>query len=208
MISLPLKKKRMKKDWVVFVFVVLFLCDIFLCYRLISQSKSIRQLRNKNQKLEISVTESERLRENLWHETMVLDEALIEDVLLCLDSDSVLHSKSKILVLFFPPNVCGSCAQDQCEIVSRNLANINELIIMFPSYKIREMFTWFSETDNVRLIEYEQDSLKSESIIVLEKALLFQVGNSRVTNIALSDQNNPFWTQDYINKYCLNNERD
>ena len=196
----------MKKDWVLFVSVVLLLCDIFLCYRLISQSKTTRQLRYKNQKLEISVNESERLRENLWHETMVFDEALIENTLLSLNSGSILPSKTKIMVLFFPPNVCGSCAQDQCEIVSRNLSKINELIVMFPSYKRREMFTWFSETDNVRLIEYEQDSLESDNIKMLEKALLFQAGNSRVTNIALSDQHNPFWTQDYINKYCSNNE--
>lgn len=186
--------------------VALFLCDTFLCYRLIGQSKTIQQFRYKNQKLEISLAESEHLREDLWHEIIVLNESLIEDALLNLDLDSILFSRSKNTVLFFPPNVCGSCAQDQCEIVSHNLSKIGGVVVIFPSYKRREMFTWFSETDNARLIEYEQDSLQPKNLKKLEKALLFQVDNSHVSNIILSDQQNPFWTQDYINIICSNNE--
>lgn len=191
----------MNKNWILYLTVLFLILDVVLCYRLIAQSKTIQRLLTTNQKLEISVVESERQREILWFETMTFNESLIEEALVDSNMDSFLVLDSVILVLFLPPNVCGSCAQDQCEIVSRNLSRLNNLIIMFPSYKRREVFTWFSENDDIRLIEYEWELLKSDALKTLEKVLLFQVKNTHVTNIMLSDQNNPYWTQDYINKY-------
>lgn len=195
------EKKNMRKNWVLYLTFVFLISDVFLCYRLIGQTKTMQRLLTTNQKLEISVVESERQREALWHETMAFNESLIEDALVESNTDSFPVSDSAILVLFLPPNVCGSCAQDQCEIISRNLSILNDLIIMFPSYKRREVFTWFSENNDIRLIEYEGELLKSEALKTLEKVLFFQVKNAHVTNIILSDQNNPYWTQDYINKY-------
>lgn len=191
----------MHPKWTYLLVGILASLDILVLSAFIWQSKqtavATEEVRMKNG----TIADMEYQNDIIWHSYLRFNSAAIRKMMDSLLFETTFQSDSAITCLFIPPNACGTCTQDQCELLRQIAPELHNMLIISPTYKKRDMYTWFANSPNIHTSYYDASLIENDEILALDKLIVFQVQKNQIYNVMLTDKNHPEWTKEY---YALN----
>ncbi|MBQ7195725.1 MAG: hypothetical protein IJS07_08865 [Bacteroidales bacterium] len=106
------------------------------------------------------------------------------------------------ICFFVPPSACGACLEiQQSYLLEYASSSINRIAVFTPSEKYREMFAYFSDCKNVKIVLYNKDELLLHELYMLQAGLFFKTVDGDIEDVYIPSPTIPEMTKTFLDNY-------
>lgn len=184
------------------IIIALVLLNIGLSSVIFCQASKVKRIVADCNRYKTDVLELQHQEELIWMYSLEMTPNLLQREFHNL---GLIHQikTSPALGLFLPVNVCGVCSTEQCEILKEYLDTFIEVIVVCPQFKLRDLRAYFMACDNVQIIGYDYEKVRSSLLQSLDRVVLFMINkeSSEIIETVVTEKTHPEWSKRFFEKH-------
>lgn len=101
---------------------------------------------------------------------------------------------------FIPPDPCGACITTQLDIIVAKAASDPKcsIVVVTPSARKQDTLASCSDCDNIKVVEYNEQSINNPRISYNQGGILFSIAGESIVDVFVTNALNPQLSELYL----------